>query len=671
MLRLTLRTLLAYLDDTLEPTQARDIGKKVAESDYAQEMVERIKKVTRRRRISAPPVEGDDHSLDPNTIAEYLDNVLPADDVAELEHAALDQDVRLAEVSACHQILTLVLGEPARVPPTAHRRMYRLVSGPEALPYRQPAANRTPVAGKAVPAEVDAFHDHDEDLLESFLGPRSLLWLLCLLLAIVLLVVAILFAIPPAPPIPNQGYIMVAVPSPEPAPAIPAKKPDVPADPKIDVPDVPPKPTIEPDLGPQPRVVGEPPPGEVRPPDSERRVVAVYDTPPQPLLYRKRETIRWEKTDAAEGRVSSTDALLALPGFHPEMRLESGVRIQMWGNVPELLAVPVAESRVTLYVPQRGLDADLTLHIGRIYVSAPKAPRAMNVRVRFLEEVWDVTLADGDTEVAIDYVGEPAKGPLFDGEVAESPRFLVYLGVIQGTARVRSGFQNSGDLAVGAKWKWDSKAGRPGSAPKEDKDEVGVANRWSKFPPATPAVKDVVAAVSELARRVGNGQGPFDVDFDATIKEPREAIARRALSVWMLAAVDSLGYLIDALEADAAAVRDAAAKAIRHWCAEEPAREAEFAAVLATKAAFNDSQRALVTTLLHGSDRPSGETVDKLFELLRNEKLAVRELARLQLAKLDPAGARESRYDAGSDQRAAQAGAWERAWKKREGKVKG
>ena len=172
MLRLTLRTLLAYLDDTLDPTQAKDIGKKVAESEFAQETVDRIKTVTRRRRLSAPAIVADDHSTDPNAIAEYLDNVLPADEVAELEQSALDNDVRLAEIAACHQILTLVLGEPAKVPPTARRRMYRLVSGPESIPYRQPAA-AAPVAGVVGPAAVDEFQDHDDDLLGSFLGPRK------------------------------------------------------------------------------------------------------------------------------------------------------------------------------------------------------------------------------------------------------------------------------------------------------------------------------------------------------------------------------------------------------------------------------------------------------------------------------------------------------------------
>src|SRR3712207_6226673 len=104
-MRLTLRTLLAYLDDTLPPDQAKEIGQKVAESQVARELIERIKKVTRRRGLSVPAGTGPDR-VDANTVAEYLDNDLPSDKVAEVEELALNSDVVLAEVAACHQILT-------------------------------------------------------------------------------------------------------------------------------------------------------------------------------------------------------------------------------------------------------------------------------------------------------------------------------------------------------------------------------------------------------------------------------------------------------------------------------------------------------------------------------------------------------------------------------------
>src|SRR5205814_2536 len=83
-MRLTLRTLLAYMDDTLEPTQSKEIGQKVADSHVARELIERIKKVTRRRGVTVPPAAGPD-KIDANTVAEYLDNDLPSDVVSEIE----------------------------------------------------------------------------------------------------------------------------------------------------------------------------------------------------------------------------------------------------------------------------------------------------------------------------------------------------------------------------------------------------------------------------------------------------------------------------------------------------------------------------------------------------------------------------------------------------------
>ncbi len=128
-MRLTLRTLLAWLDDTLKPSEVREIGRHVADSPLAQELTERIQRVTRQRRLTVPSRSGPD-GTDPNVVAAYLDNDLEPDAVAEFEQKCLNSDVNLAEVASVHQILSL-LGQKVKVPAEARGRMYQLVKGRE------------------------------------------------------------------------------------------------------------------------------------------------------------------------------------------------------------------------------------------------------------------------------------------------------------------------------------------------------------------------------------------------------------------------------------------------------------------------------------------------------------------------------------------------------------
>src|SRR5688572_1351055 len=100
-MRLTLRTLLAWLDDTLPPAQVREIGKQVSESPFPKELVERIHRVARQRRLTVPASTGPD-GTDPNLVASYLDNELDPDHVAEYEKLFLTSDVHLAEVASVH-----------------------------------------------------------------------------------------------------------------------------------------------------------------------------------------------------------------------------------------------------------------------------------------------------------------------------------------------------------------------------------------------------------------------------------------------------------------------------------------------------------------------------------------------------------------------------------------
>ena len=156
-MRLTLRTLLAWLDDTLSPGEVREIGKQVAESPFAKELVEKIHKVTRQRRLTVPARTGPD-AVDANVVAAYLDNELDPEEVTELEKRCLSSDVNLAEVASVHQILSLI-GQKAKVPQEARNRMYNLVKGRESVKTtapntpRRPKAERKPVS-EPIPAWV-------------------------------------------------------------------------------------------------------------------------------------------------------------------------------------------------------------------------------------------------------------------------------------------------------------------------------------------------------------------------------------------------------------------------------------------------------------------------------------------------------------------------------------
>jgi hypothetical protein len=261
-MRLTLRTLLAYLDDTLPPDQAREIGQKVAESHVAQELIERIKKVTRRRGLTVPPAAGPDR-IDANTVAEYLDNDLTGERVAEVEELALNSDVHLAEIAACHQILTLVVGEPARVPPTARQRMYQLVKGRESVQNRRPAR----FVPAALPAEAEPVTDRAAER-------RGLGYML---LGIGVLSAILGFAIwqalqprtptpaptPPADEVADAGATPTVAPAVKPGDAAPAPKP---AD--ANPPAVPPSPP--PDAGKAPPPAPRPRRRPRRPPPSSR-----------------------------------------------------------------------------------------------------------------------------------------------------------------------------------------------------------------------------------------------------------------------------------------------------------------------------------------------------------------------------------------------------------------
>lgn len=668
-MRLTLRTLLSYLDDTLEPAEAKLIGQKVAESEQARELAERIQQVTRRRRLTTPPNSGPG-GLDPNTMAEYLDNEVSPEQAAEVEQVCLASDVHLAEVAACHQILTLVLGEPALVPPSAKQRMYGLVKGPEAIPFRKPAKTDSRV-DMDLSSEISG-PDVDETLrlglpwLRGVGGWRNQLLLLGGgAAAAVLLVVALIQLLggktsstegtPPvtgpvaqAPtedkekekPKPEVREEIKAPTQVEPGPAKKTEEsPALPQVPeaipvKVELPMTPDVPFAKPDL---------------RDDVSVGKVVAGGPKNPSVLMQFDKARSDWKRVGAVKPDVYSNRPLLGLPAVRGTVELNRGVQLKLWGNLyPELSLAEVYESLVHVY-PQDKLNADVLLERGRIVLTNSGSEPAY-LRVRFEdpkrgEQTFaDITLFSKDTSIVVDrYCALQALEPFYEDPKHPNrvgPTGYMSFALLSGSAAVKLG-----DVGYtlspppGAYWlRWNSAQGvKEDPRPLEKLEEVFKEN------PELPKQleKPHAAAIKAQAEFIQNLEGkPLDVVLAETVKSS-EPIARQ-LALRGYGAIDDMATIIERFDQDTTTpdFRVTCVDILRRWIALK--RDNAYVLLDQLKKRYNKPGAALkIVELLHYPSRQQLDdplTYENLIEGLNNPVLPIRELSAWHLYFLVPAG---------------------------------
>lgn len=159
-MRLTLRTLLAYMDNMLEPADAEALRVKIEESEFAKVLMARIEAAVRQPRLSSLPLDEKGLGLDANSIAQYLDNTLAPELVPELEQFLLQSDMQLAEVAACHQALASILdSEPITSPELRHR--VRCLGSPKEI-----------AQGPTAPVAKRAEYGHSQEAASHSLGAQ-------------------------------------------------------------------------------------------------------------------------------------------------------------------------------------------------------------------------------------------------------------------------------------------------------------------------------------------------------------------------------------------------------------------------------------------------------------------------------------------------------------------
>jgi hypothetical protein len=599
-MRLTLRTLIAWLDDTLPPAEVRQIGQQVAESPFAQELVERIHRVSRQRRLTVPNATGSD-ATDPALVASYLDNELSPEQVAEFEKRCLTSDVHLAEVASVHQILSLI-GQKAKVPPEARQRMYRLVRGREAVrpePARvaatmpaEPAA--APIAPWTPPEPVR------RSPWERF-GP----------LAIVAgLLVALIWSAwqmaPRSNPANDSAALIIAQenrtksePAPQPKPA---------GEPAATKPAESPK---------TPEAAAATPSAT---PSNTAETTAPADQPAPEKVAATDEATPKTATPAGVGSVPEFDGILMRPNANGTgwERLQSGTALKsddrLVGLPPFRNAVQLGTARLEIIgdgeIRVRPVGAGETCRFdlvhGHVVVQTP-TPQA-TIGVGFGGKYVSLKFAP-DVPVGLERVNH--RGP---GDTEPAPASLkVYIS--KGEAKVAAG--RSVEVLTG-----------PASIEFRPPDRLfgkdeGISPAWVTDTKLSPIDEQTG---KELAKYFTTDQSPVSSIMQA-IENEQDRV--RQLAVFALGAIGGTEEVTAALSNPDAAVRRAAIIVLRNFQARSPEAAKDLRAILQN---YEQSQAwaALVEKLLMGYSAREAKmesTYTQLVGLLKHKDVAVRELA--------------------------------------------
>lgn len=680
VLRLTLRTLLAYLDDTLEPLQAKQIGQKLAESETAQALVERIRQLIRRRRLASPPD-------DPNTVAEYLDNELSADQLAELEQRFLESDIHLAEIASCHQILTVVLGEPAKVPPTARSRMYALVKGRESIPYRKP-----PIPALTPAEQQDALSETDEMLRLGLPPYRPGSWTTRLLYlgGVAAVLAGLTFTL----------WQLLPAFDPEVHKSKPAAHAALSTTRKGNgaVEDTRKKETAKAkDTGKEPKngdkkvkkeeVVKTPPEVPFELPSKVVGPVGQYVPPMLPtansvlLQLEQKQWVRLVRRMKPTPVVSGSP-LVALPGYKGVVQLDSGVRLTLWGNLPQYLLhresmlkknvppAPDRESAVELH-QHAILDGDLTLRRGGLLITNTKSD-PVRVRVRFSNptnpehrEFWDITLEGKDAEAMIVRRTSFRPGELFyvdrndptrAGPIAEMDVFAV-----KGVVHLRSDHATNTLFAPvegsGGDYCWMQWHSRYGWLNRGPARKLDRPPDWLSDQPYFPKDSDaklheelelmrdtrdkMLLAVAGFNSDLVDPKKQVDVALKKALTESGKFPLKRKLAIYCYGAIDDLQTLIDALdESKYYDVRSTAVLTLQGWISHERDNEYVLYDELVRKG-YTPVEGQQLLWLLHertGEQLSDRGNIATLIDYLVAKKLIIRELAYGNLLRRFPEG---------------------------------
>lgn len=674
-MRLTLRTLLAYLDDVLEPTEAREISQKISQSKEAAALMNQIRESIRRRRIGVPELAGPGSGPDPNVVSEYLENVLPPNQVVEYEQLCRSSDIHLAEVAACHKILTMVMGHPITVEDSLRERMYEL-GATKTAPTTTAGASASPVPQMTSGiSSTDDVTGLEEGLPEYLTRNQNKGKIWSTLLVVIIAGVWIGLVVSDEsiwtrnadstiagndfPEVGGQGILPSAIESDEGVP--PLATPETPPRQQVNqstgkkatenageqtTVSINPPPPADADIAAKAVV----PPAMVKPGDHAAKPLdpSNNDHPTIAELPEEVAVVDPEKMSPPEAaaqpnktpvlplRIAPPDELnMVLPAGSERWETASSGDLGIGDKlgVPEpfsgqlilegdLVIHLLSGTKVQRLASTEGVDLKLKVERGRLLIERPATsirPRTISILIG--KNTIRTTFDQPQTELAIEAELPQPEGRVFDDEPAPP---LEGLAITDGKLNL---IPSTGEpVELNRATGWVSVAPETGELLLSSATEIP---RWTNPEEVflTPARQLLIKAYER------EFQSDVLQSIIPVISDRRAIIAEFAVKT--IALIDHYLEIVPALESDHEEARLAAIVALREWLAEDPQRMETLRDEM--ERVFRPEIVEQIANLLWGysrEDAQSTETSQLLVQLLANENLAIRELAHFHVTRL-------------------------------------
>jgi serine/threonine protein kinase len=376
---------------------------------------------------------------------------------------------------------------------------------------------------------------------------------------------------------------------------------------------------------------------------------------PSLLVTKKAGAEGWQHVPRG-AMVYTNEPLVALPGYSVLIKGPAGkeLTLLLQGHIRELSVHPfqdwLLESAVVLHKNDH-FDLDLTLQRGRIYLRNLGNKGPLKVRLRFENEVWDMTLQEQGTEVGVDLIKH------YTSEINwrnnEEPYAVVSLCLLGGKMELKVDRFRADTLeaefpkSVAVLWDSFRKAQEP-----QRLDKVHAI--WDKTIPGPEnlseaqraGIKQMTAALKNLEALLTTRKARANIALLETLD--RNEVASRLLAVYCLGAIDETGKLIEVLgdeNPDHAADRAAAIRALCHWIGRSASQgkllyDAKTRTGVLIDKKYKQHEGEIILDLLHDfppEDWVKGETYEALAQCLKR-KVAIAELAYYHLTALSRFG---------------------------------